>query len=751
MLALLVMAVSSSLLLMPAFVWCSDPEKGKHNLTLVVMAPFPGELTEGWDAGPALIPAAVVAAEEINNSTDILPDFNLQLVVADSGCSITAKVYVSFFRDIFENDDHQVVGIIGPGCSGAALVVSNLTSRYELSLIHITPGATTPELEDSNRNTTYATVSSSLSYVQSLVHLIEYNNWTKIATLQDEGRLYFKQTHSGFMKTVDSGKVVFTDSLLSGEMESFIPLESLRSSQAKVFIVFAGSQVAGELLCYAFHKKMTYPSYQWVFHDRTADDFIKNVTNFRVDGTTFNCSRDEMVNATQGVTLNQFHPEQENQTKILPYINKTFKEYKKEYELKLNGVGNYTPYSNSYHDAVWAMALALHNASLKSGVDLTSYTYNRNNDTREIAKHLNMVDFDGVSGPITFREETRSVETIINIKQLWDGKASVVGTFDRSRREKLLLNLNQSVFIRDVFDITKVRIHTALGVLVIILAVLLAVVIALLHLAHTVWYGQRSIKASSPNISHLIFSGCYLFLIFLIAYSVQESFGHFSFVLHSVICNGMMWCLVLGFSLVFGTLCAKAWRVHRLFIHFRNQSPSVFLTDNALILSIVCLLFFDLAIGALWNMFDPLMLTPRLPVSEVTRVHCSCMYWSRWIGSIVAYKAIILVFLTAVLILNRRIKRKNFKHTKSTTILVYSVFLIGCIGIPLYFLLKQKSIYIGFLILCTIALSTVSLCCLTIFLPPVLIVLKSPREGPLKRGCSKQRRRSSEPEPTCRK
>ena len=747
MLALLIIAVSSGLLLVPAFA-CSGSE-GKHNLTLVVMAPFPEELTIGWTEGPALVTAAGIAAKEINNNTDILPDFNLRLVVADSGCSVTAKTYVSFFRDIFENKDHQVVGIIGPGCSGAALAVSDLTSKYKVSLIHITPSATTPELEDPNRNTTYATVSSSLAYVQSLLQLMDRNNWTNIATLQDAGRLYFKQTHSEFMEKVDSEKVIFTDSLLSGEMESFIPLDNLKSSQARVVIVFADKRVAGELLCYAFHKKMTYPSYQWVFHDRTKNNF-KNVTDFRVDGATFNCSCEEMVSATQGVTLHQFHLEQENETKVLLPIHKTFEEYKKEYTREMVG---YNQYSNSYHDAVWAMALALHNASLSGGVDLTSYTYNRNNDTKEIAKHLKKVDFDGVSGPITFQNKTRSVQTLIYIKQMWDGRAVNVGTFDQSREEKLLLD-KTAIFISDIFDITKVRIHTALGVFVIILAALLAVVIALLHLAHTVWYGKRSIKASSPNISHLIFSGCYLFLIFLITFSVQESFGPFSFVVHSVLCNGMMWCLVLGFSLVFGTLCAKAWRVHRLFVHFKNKSPSIFLTDNALILSIVCLLCFDLAIGALWNMYDPLLLEVMLHLSGngISRVHCNCKHWSRWIGSIVAYKAIILVLLTAILILNRRIKRKNFKHTKSTTILIYSVILMGCIGIPLYFLLKQQSIYIGFLILCTITLSTISLCCITIFLPPVLIVLKNPRAE--KRRCSEtdlRKRSNSEAELTNRK
>jgi len=56
---------------------------------------------------------------------------------------------------------------------------------------------------------------------------------------------------------------------------------------------------------------------------------------------------------------------------------------------------------------------------------------------------------------------------------------------------------------------------------------------------------------------------------------VQETFlspSTYS-VLYAVSCNTFTWCLAVGYSLIFGTVCAKTWRVYRIFHHFRNQSP----------------------------------------------------------------------------------------------------------------------------------------------------------------------------------
>lgn len=58
-------------------------------------------------------------------------------------------------------------------------------------------------------------------------------------------------------------------------------------------------------------------------------------------------------------------------------------------------------------------------------------------------------------------------------------------------------------------------------------------------------------------------------------------------------------------------------------------------------------------------------------------------------------------------------------------ILVYWMTLLNGIGIPLYFVFRAgQSLNMGFVVLSTVLLFTVTLCCLGIFLPPVVDTLK---------------------------
>ena len=715
--------------------------ESKHDISLVVMAPGlteDPELTVGWAPGPALIPAAILAAKEINNSTEVLPGFNLHLTVANSGCSITTEATISVVRDIYENKDRNVVGIIGPGCSAAALAVSSLTIKRQISLIHITPSATTPELGDNMRFNTFATISSALSYVQSFLELMRHNNWNRIATLQDIGRDYFTQTHTGFKESVDSRKVIYTGSLFSGGegAESFIPLDNLRSSQARVVMVFAGSKVAAQLLCYAYHKAMLYPNFMWVFHDRTEGDLVTAVDEFHVDQMTLNCTMEDMIVATEGVILNQFHLVQEDRDETLPFVNKTYTEYEEDYKVEFdtyqdmhNMTSTPNNYSNSYHDAVWAMAIALHNAA-QNGVDLTSYTYNRSNDTKEIAKHLDRVNFKGVSGPIAF--QNRSARTIIFISQIQGGNDVHIGTFDRTRTNETFI-VEKGDFIQDTYAESHTKVHAVLGVFIIVFTTVLIVLTFLLQLANTFWYSYHSIKATSPNITNLVFSGCYLFSIALLILSIQETFvfpDHINPTLYAVLCNMFTWCFLIGYSLIFGTICVKIWRVYRLFKHFRNESPGCLLSDNSLVFLVILLILVDVVICLTWNIVDPwiteVTMTPSVsgdPTVSI-RSECRCRHLTIWLIAVTLYKGTVLLLLVVLSILNRRIKRKDFQHTRKINILIYSVTMLAGIGIPIYFLLAHLSIYIGYVILSAILLTTIILSGVTLFLPPVLPVLK---------------------------
>lgn len=731
----------------------STSSSALHNISLLVLAPNPrkeGEpdyIMSGWNKGPALYPATRIAIREINQDENILPDFHLQSIEADTACLATTQTVVSMVRHVFQESQNQVVGIIGPGCSEAALTVSNLTRRNEVSILHITQG-NNPRLEENFRNTTFASVSSALFYVSSFIELMRNRGWTRIATLVDD-RKYFQQTHTRFIEEVERNKfdLLTSNTISVNDDLSVIPLENVINSRARIIFVFAQRKVAAQLMCYAYHLGMLFPDYQWIFHDRSKSNFILTVNPFRVEKLIINCSMEEMNIATEGIVLNRFNLKRNDRDTILPLFNKTYNDYWKEYkdeleiyknEKNLNIDNTPTSYANSYHDAVWALALALHNAS-RNGLDLRNYRYNKNSDTKKIAESLFQIQFMGQSGRITFRRETRSIRSLINLYQLISGREKLIGRFDDSAEEKLQFEPEGMLkFIEDSvrYETKHERIHMAFGVIIILLTLVFSVITFMLQLSNIMCYNYHSIKATSPNLNHLIFSGCYLFMIAILVLTIRETFvfnQDINSVLYSILCNTLTWCFALGYSLIFGTVCVKTWRVYRLFRHFQNESPGMCLSDDSLSTQVMLLLAIDICICTTWNLVDPWILhaTPHEILTSnseiatvIIRSDCICKHTVQWIGSMVAYKGVLTLGLVALSILNRRVKRKNFQHTRKINILIYGTTMGVSMGLPLYFLLKKKSIYIGFVMLLLLLMSTLVLCLLVIFLPPVIPVLK---------------------------
>lgn len=76
-----------------------------------------------------------------NARCDMLGDYRIQLLVADSGCDIISKPISGLLSALLDLEYH-VVGIVGPSCSEAAIELGALLARSEISLLHISPSAT---------------------------------------------------------------------------------------------------------------------------------------------------------------------------------------------------------------------------------------------------------------------------------------------------------------------------------------------------------------------------------------------------------------------------------------------------------------------------------------------------------------------------------------------------------------------------------------------------------------------------------
>lgn len=74
-------ALHSSLsLTLTILLYCSCPALSKKKLYIGALFPMSG----GWAGGQACLPAAQMALDLVNNRTDILPDYELELIHYDS-------------------------------------------------------------------------------------------------------------------------------------------------------------------------------------------------------------------------------------------------------------------------------------------------------------------------------------------------------------------------------------------------------------------------------------------------------------------------------------------------------------------------------------------------------------------------------------------------------------------------------------------------------------------------------------------
>ncbi len=736
----------------------------RQPLYVIASGPYP-DLLEGdsaWPGGIPLVSAVRLAFKHINSNSAILQDYRLEALEDDSGCRLPSKALLSFHHKNFYSGK-KVVGIVGPGCSGSTLLVAPLLSRSSVSIIQIAPSATSPAIQALNESTTF-TMITPLSMVGAFVATMKNNNWKQLTIVYDANRLLFTEFQAEVSKQIlleEDMKIVNSLIFLDGdtEAERFYRVDDVRQGHSRVVLLLMEPVSAVRFLCVAYNKGLYYPRYQWVLLEKSYGEFVERLEKFAYNGRQYECTTEQLAVAANGAIISQFQLKQANDTVITPN-NIAFHDYRKQLTVEFKKhfdeervqravhstesiyvLSQLTPknnWENLYYDAAWAMGIAL-DAAAKRGVNLSEYKYGQPNTTQILIEELLNVDFEGSVGPVKFSED-RTVRSPIVVSQLWRNNYSkglretVVALFVRNRLY-YLNNETDFSYISDTFGEMEDRVHYSVGIILNLITLAITLVTALLQIAFLHWFKRKSIRATSPEISHLIFSGCYLFSIATILFTCQQTLSFDSTILklqYSIICNLITWCLLLGFSLIFGTVFAKVWRVFKLFRHFRNERPGIFLSDQSLVAAVTVLVIIDCVICIIWNAYDPWMLSKTFGEIHdigdeqivVAHLTCSCNYDIYWIAVIAAYKGVIALLLVIFSVLNRKIHRKHFSHTKKINVFVYSLTVLGGIGFPLYFLLRGVTIYASFFIFSTVLLATIVMCCVMLFLPPIWPIIR---------------------------
>ena len=715
---------------------------GKIPIHFLVMAPYPDcpPFSPSWEGGPAVVPAAIVAKDLINQRDDILRDYKIEFVVSDSGCNISTKAVNSFFHGLFYSG-RNVVGIIGPGCSEATLAVAPLVSDDETSLIQIAPTATSPSLMDTSLYpNTFRPIVSALGFVNFQISLIKRENYMHIGALYEIGRAFQSTVYSHFAKSVVEKGVRLTS---FGLFDGHFPLKEFHS-RIRIIFVFASTNFARQLLCVAIYEGLLYPNYQFIFINRQPTDFMTNMS-FIANGIRYSCDEMEMKQATRGMVFTNFRLAREDRDNVFTDTNISYNEFSERYEkerkhhlevLNLKKSINTTHHSN-YFDATWALALSLNNSlpRLKEkGLSLSNYSYQMPEITEIVKEEILNLNFEGMRGRVQFSNGTHdgAQVTIIDIYQVSEShNYGLIGYLDPLNWPDIEIFENASL-IPAHFDRKP---HISVGITVTVVVTILFVALLFCQLANVVWGSHKNIKATSPNLNHLIFSGCYLSLVAAIVYTNFFVYMDVAMIVESnvlvpVHCSALQWSCTMMYSLVFGTLCAKQWRIHRIFNSF-SATPVKYVSDRILISSALLPLAVDVIVNILWNSIDPWQ------INIEQRIHLSTCQTKNeivWAICVAVPKVVLTVIVLYLAIATRRVHKKEFKQTKSINILIYSLVILTGIFLPIFFMLQavtsQESLSakwlmtVSYLIFCTFDIGFVVLCIILVLLPPLLPSIK---------------------------
>lgn len=716
-------------------------------LCLIVLGPYPDDagMLPDWDGGPALIPAARLAAEVINNRTDVLPGYKLHLLEGDSGCNVQSKTAISLAKTLYDTRPSTaggcaaVVGIVGPACSEATAVVGDLIARDGSSLLHLSPSATSPELNI--HPNTFRLVSSSEEYVNLYGELIDYNEWDNIAALYDSSREYFQAT---FFEFRDKVNITYSSPVSADS----IPLSEIYLHH-KVIFLFVGAEMARKILCMAYQHKppLVFPVYQWIFHDRTEEQLWQNVSSRA--GRTYSCSRQQMMHATDGVILNLYRLKREDESAETD-VGMTLSDFYFLYEQQLSRhleeigltCGQFTPTAEDwaplYYDSVWAMALALTKAEtdllVQENITLSGYRFGKPRSTSLIKRQLCLLDFEGLSGRILIRNATRDTAAIIDMYQVRNNASPYhIGSYGPNG-----LKIEPNVhFEPSSFEIVQEYVHPVATVIVSILIILCTGFLGFLHVLSIYHYNSSPIRASSPRLSQLVYSGCYLIMLMALCIAaisskwvvtLFEPLSRRHFLVYGVFCCIDGWLISSGYTLILSTLVVQFWRIYNIFNnsykHFR------FLSDEYLVCFVIFILALNVTVQLVWVAND----TPtaefmvldtvesyggsREPVTPL-RFMCTFSPTERIYDAVViGINSLLTLSLVALTVLNTQIRKKEFSSS-GMSVQVYIFLLVTAFASVITSVLGSNDLLFVFLVWEFCFLSSVLAVSVFIFLPGV--------------------------------
>ena len=286
-----------------------------------------------------------------------------------------------------------------------------------------------------------------------------------------------------------------------------------------------------------------------------------------------------------------------------------------------------------------------------------------------------------------------------------------------------------------------VQVSGAVTAILITLTIQILPVTLILQILNIIYRDYKPIKASSPWLNHLIFTGCYLIEIsntMLVVTQTETYKKSFRSDIKEHIFNIFPWFLSTGITLIIGTVFVKTLRLHRIYIESKRLSLAnmTYMNNKPLGGSVILLVCVDLLICLIWTTAVRLKITTvrKIQLLQGDKFPVVLMYDS-FLSRFLIYWLIVLIIPKVVLTLGSfvlalltrfNMALKEFK-TRNVVIFVYLLTATSGLVLPAYFATVYEASVdtnISVMIICVFLHLSVYICVFFLLLPPILILIK---------------------------
>ncbi|KAJ7375512.1 Gamma-aminobutyric acid type B receptor subunit 2 [Desmophyllum pertusum] len=679
-----------------------------------------------WQNGSGIVKTVNEAIRFINERSQLLPGYKLEIEWRDTKCQLGHGVQ-ALFKHV--NEPPTKIMLLGGMCSAATRPIAECS--HLMNLIQVSYGASSFYLSDKEKYPLFfRTIPPEKGHNAGRLAVLKYFKWNRIAIVT-EREPYYEAAFTSLTKLLKENDItIVADEFLgeSKEEEHESPIKILKDRDARVIVGLFSEEKAVEVFCQAYKQGLYGEKYVWLligwYRPRWWE--IHSARASKLD-----CKTEHVTEAFGNYISTEF-------LKIGP-SSPDIIGGEKAYLTWKNKVDELGFYSGFAHDAIVAMTLALNSSAevlARRNQSLADFTYNNTEMAQLFKNSLSKVTFPGFSGRVYFNKQGER-KGVVTVSQMQDKETKILGNYT-VLKDKLVLKSSKFVWKGGNIPVDQMTTVDKLlkispGLFGFFCAVeVLGIIMAVAFLAFNICHSDhRFIKMSSPRINNVIVVGAILIYIAGILLGIDGNFVSPD-VEAIVRCRFSTWVACLGFTLGFGGMFLKTWRVHKIFL---NRTKKMVISDFQLFAMLGLFISIDLLILMVWEIVDPLYITKHYTGREEYSpstdtkykpyyIDCTSSYTSLWLGVIYAYKGLMLAFGAFMAWETRNVTFSALNDSRYIGISVYNVVFPCALGMTVVNVVINRDACFAVLSVLVVFCTTITLC--LVFVPKISTVRADP-------------------------